>query len=115
MCSSDLACGIGPYASLQVAVNPACRTASRNEEQSLEVYPNPTAGDFTAVFSLEQEGMYELTLNDVVGKALLTVKGTAHPGVLTVPVRNAGMPAGMYLLRIRKPGGDVACQRIIIE
>jgi poly(3-hydroxybutyrate) depolymerase len=82
----------------------------------LAVYPNPATEQFYVSVSLNQTGAATCTLTDQLGRMVRTQavqpagEGTQ---VLTVDVR--GLPAGLYVLRIKQEGGGMQTQRVSVQ
>ena len=76
---------------------------------SLAVGPNPTRGDATVRFALDRAQRARLALYDVLGREVAVVaEGAFAAGEATAAVPTAGLPAGVYVLRLQGEAGAVA-------
>ena len=83
---------------------------------SLQVYPNPSSGDFRAVLTAAKAGEGVLSLRNIMGHTVLQRSLPLHAGQNELQVSAAGMklPAGVYLLQVATEYG-VATQRIVLR
>jgi parallel beta-helix repeat protein len=92
------------------ASNQVCRvvtvtanTTSVNElgnGSSINVYPNPSTGNFTFDFGKALEGPAAITIVDMVGKEVYTQEVSALTEQLSVDL--VGLPSGVYMARIQE-------------
>lgn len=77
-------------------------------ENSLAVYPNPVQNTFTADLP---DGTKSISLSDAAGRTLYSfpVSGTGTQQL----ERPAGIPAGLYFLRVETSRGENTVQRIV--
>ncbi|QHL88830.1 T9SS type A sorting domain-containing protein [Nibribacter ruber] len=70
--------------------------------QNLRAYPNPFKGTATVNFTLPQGGAYTIVLYNSKGEQVIDAKkGLAEAGVAnTLEVSAAGLPSGLYILRL---------------
>lgn len=92
---------------VQVDLNVAVQQA--DEVDAIGVQPNPTSGPFALVFG--STGPWELTVHDVLGRALHNSRSTHH----RVLVDPSGWPAGCYLVHATGPAGRHARARVVIQ
>ena len=85
------------------------------QEITLEVYPQPAAGQFNVEVSNPSEDEYTLELTDLLGQTIRTIADGSHSGgaaVYPVQVPESIAP-GMYFIRLRSEQGT-RVQRILI-
>ncbi|WP_116105115.1 T9SS type A sorting domain-containing protein [Lewinella sp. IMCC34191] len=75
----------------------------------VEVFPNPTTGALTVTLP-DRVGAYDLTVYDLSGKQLRTVKEVRGRHTLSLD----GVPSGAYFLVVRGAGGAVARRRVVV-
>jgi uncharacterized protein (DUF1501 family) len=69
-------------------------------------YPNPFRGSTTVAFSLDRPGPVTLTVTDARGRLVARLaSGPRTAGRHTVPFRAAGLPSGVYHLRLETARG----------
>ena len=78
------------------------------ETFGLSVGPNPTAGDATVRVSLDRAQRVTVALYDVLGRQVAVVAdGAFGEGTTAVRVSTAGLPSGVYVLRLEGEGVSV--------
>ena len=80
----------------------------------LAVYPNPAHGQFTVQLP-GGAGHATLTLRNSLGQLVGQRLLTLAPGGTTAPVATAGLPAGIYTLRVETAGQAPAVRRVVLE
>src|SRR5205823_13426299 len=76
----------------------------------LSVVPNPARNLATVQFSLPARSEVQIALYDIVGRRVRTLlSGTRDAGQGTLLLECAGLPRGVYFLKLRT-GGSVAAQ-----
>ena len=76
---------------------------------SLAVGPNPTRGDATVRFTLGRAQRARIALYDVLGREVAVVaEGAFAAGEASAVAPTAGLPAGVYVLRLQGEAGAVA-------
>ena len=74
-------------------------------EHMLSVYPNPTRGAATVVLTLEASAEVEVAVYDVLGRRVAVLaEGLLEAGAHRFAFDSAGLPAGLYLVRVE--GGE---------
>ncbi len=69
---------------------------------SMELYPNPSNGEFGASFSLESRGELSLEILNTLGEKVYTENlGTYLPGTHTVYYDKGGLAPGIYMVSLR--------------
>jgi len=76
--------------------------------------PNPAVHATTVVFRTPGDGDYELSLHDVLGRALFSHRGRAcSAGEVTVGLALEGLTPGVYFIRAGQ-GGQVGLRRLVV-
>ncbi|SFH06693.1 Por secretion system C-terminal sorting domain-containing protein [Pontibacter chinhatensis] len=83
---------------------------------TLLAFPNPSTGEVTVSFALEEDSNYNLGLYDATGKRIETLKqGYAPAGEQhKVELNGAKLPIGLYLIRLQTDSA-VQTVRLILE
>jgi len=80
------------------------------------VHPNPTNGPLTATFSLPSDAPATLKMFDVTGRQMMArAVGSLGPGTHTLPLDDsvAGLPMGLYFLRLEQSGQSSEARAVI--
>ncbi|GAB3833758.1 T9SS type A sorting domain-containing protein [Hymenobacter jeollabukensis] len=90
--------------------------AAAAQPLQLDVYPNPAAGGTAFQVSAAQlsGAQATLTLLNALGQTVTTKQLSVRGGLLSGEVTTAGLPAGVYLLRLTTAGGT-STQRLQIR
>jgi phosphatidylserine/phosphatidylglycerophosphate/cardiolipin synthase-like enzyme len=80
----------------------------------ITVYPNPASDYINIDFKATKSGDYKIFLNDLSGQKVLELKKGANAGIIHEAVNLAGLPKGIYLIRIVTNNGSSA-QKVIIR
>lgn len=68
--------------------------------RQLAVYPNPSADNVQALFTLRQEGAVTVTVHDLSGKSHLVTRMQTLPGLNVLTLHTADLSPGFYLLSV---------------
>lgn len=79
-----------------------------------DVFPNPTAGEFSLLFESENDGPAEISLLNLTGQLVFFEKLEAAAGENEWPVSLPKLPAGAYFLNL-KTGDEMRVKRLIIN
>ena len=86
------------------------------EALALSVGPNPARGDATVRFTLDRAQDVRVALYDVLGREVAVVAdGTFGAGEQTAAVPTAGLPAGVYVLRLQAEGAQTSLQISVVR
>lgn len=78
------------------------------------IAPNPTRGDATLSFYAQRAGDYALTLYDHYGQIFRQwTRHMARAGEQSVPLPAGDLPAGVYLVKMKDPGGATVVLRLV--
>ena len=79
------------------------------------LHPHPVSGEGILSYEVSAPGTYSIRVMDAAGRIVRApFEGAVRePGVYSVAVSTAGLPPGMYLLRLSEAGGSDA-QRVIV-
>ncbi|HYE58818.1 MAG TPA: right-handed parallel beta-helix repeat-containing protein [Rhodothermales bacterium] len=81
---------------------------------SITVFPNPARASATIAYALPDAGHTRITVYDAVGRRVAAVLDEVRPaGAQAARWTPAGLPAGLYLVRIETPAG-VATQALAL-
>ena len=99
-----------------ITVGPACRTdyAVGIEKNSFTVYPNPTSGNVTIVFSSASEQTYNLRMMDVTGRMVFAQEYLSVIGGNHFELNLSDVPKGLYLVLLQNEDG-VMQQRVVVD
>lgn len=83
----------------------------------VSVAPNPTAGPFYVTLTVDRPTSLELDLFDAAGRLVLHQSGlSVSPGQNRLPVvTEAGLPAGIYLVRLTQSDGRFESRRVVVR
>lgn len=120
------ACGTSAASSRTISVNLTCRNMnepatdapegiSSVESPRLEVFPNPSSGQFQ--FSLPETvtGIIQATLTNTEGRVVFRKEFRNAESGRRFPMDAAGLPKGQYLLNLRTLQGQIITRPIIIQ
>ena len=81
----------------------------------LSAHPNPARDATEVVFSAPGAGTYELSLHDVLGRALRAQRGSAaSAGEISVDLALEGLTPGIYFIRAAGQGGEAGVRRLVV-
>lgn len=80
----------------------------------VQVYPNPANGDFSVAFEVSKPTNMSVSVFNAVGSVVASSKVPAS-GKAVVPVKAAGLPGGIYYVRVTTDTGESAVKKVIIE
>lgn len=88
-----------------------------SETARMSIFPNPSAGDFTASFPSSLGGQIRLELLDLQGKTLAQLYEGAPPsdGRVAVSTQHLGLPQGLYFLKMQASTGATSAGKIMLE
>lgn len=93
------------------------RSASVVASGTLTCSPNPVTTNTTLHFSLEQGGPTDVSVYNALGVKVSSVfEGTLAEGSYTATVDSRGLAAGVYYVRIGRPGGSaLECKLLVVR
>lgn len=86
-------------------------TTNKYNEDNIRIYPNPTSGDLTLEFRGTTPKAGAVQILDLLGRTLRTE--TLLPGRQQHQLRFAGLPAGVYFVKITDEGTPIFMEKII--
>ncbi|MBT0812302.1 T9SS type A sorting domain-containing protein [Litoribacter ruber] len=103
-------------ASLRVAPSELTEPKEKEIEAELLAFPNPFATKATVTFTFPEESAYSLTLYDSKGTTVTQLtQGEAKANEKnTFEIDGAGLPAGIYLLRLQTRQGKTKTLRLVL-
>jgi hypothetical protein len=103
-------------ASLRVAPSEFTEPKEEEIEAELLAYPNPFATKATVTFTFPEESAYSITLYDSKGTTVTELmQGEAKANEKnTFEIDGAGLPAGIYLLRLQTRQGKTKTLRLVL-
>lgn len=90
----------------------AAETTKLNPSQTLEVYPNPTAGLLYIVVTSQKPGS-TIELHDLLGRSLQIISGLPM-GKRTIQIDLAGHTKGVYIVQLRT-ATETLYQKVLLE
>jgi hypothetical protein len=88
---------------------------TQQQAASLQVWPQPAAGQCNIRYTQLQAGYTQLQLLDLQGRVLhQLISQENHPGTQQHQLTLPNLPAGVYLLRLQQPTG-VQYQKIQLQ
>jgi hypothetical protein len=82
--------------------------------KDVTVYPNPTEGDVTLEFNLTSPDTYTITLTNVIGQEIYTLKENLKTGTSLKKLNLSGFGKGVYMLTI-KGHSSFSVKKIIVD
>ncbi len=79
----------------------------------LSVYPNPAKGAFTVGFTAQRNEAVSLELISFDGQVVWQSAAQIRQGPNSIKVDRAGLPSGIYLVRLRTPEGDLSRKLVV--
>jgi hypothetical protein len=80
----------------------------------LNVYPNPSTGNMTALFDFGNNNTGVITIADVTGKIVYTQQLNNVKGLQSVKINAGGLANGLYSLRLAA-GSKIAVEKIYVN
>lgn len=81
----------------------------------LSVYPNPSHGNCTLNYDLQQSAAVSITVMDMTGQKVISIsKGTQSAGSQTESIDLSGLAKGIYMVQLNY-GDRIACKRVSVE
>jgi hypothetical protein len=95
-------------------VSTATASIQENElEAGYSLFPNPTAGLVTLGFTLEEAGLVEVRVTDLLGQMVTTTSTGAAPGQGNIVMDLSALAAGTYFVNLHA-GGMLATRKVTI-
>jgi hypothetical protein len=92
----------------------ASRAVVKVDENTLEVYPNPTDGPISIQFMVNQDTKADLTINDINGKTYINVLSEQLPAGQFRYSADLGMlTSGIYIAVLTIENGKIITKKII--
>jgi hypothetical protein len=83
--------------------------------QDLNVIPNPFESSCEVSFNSQKGLNLEISLNDVMGRSVITQKITTAQGLNTITLNNLDLPSGVYHISVKFPDKVLTKQVMIIK
>jgi len=80
---------------------------------NINIYPNPTKGNFVIDFSDTRLNQAEITIFDLSGKQQLKSEKKSSDKILNV--ESSGLNAGLYIIRIKSAKFGTSYRKIILS
>jgi hypothetical protein len=92
-----------------------CDGISENEnaDKNISVYPNPAKEEATIYFRMKTEGMYFITVTDVLGQTIKNERANAHAGKNIYLLSLDGVATGTYILSVKAEEAELITQIIV--
>ena len=92
----------------------ASRAVVKVDENTLEVYPNPTDGPISIQFMVNEDTKADLTINDINGKTYINVLSEQLPAGQFRYSADLGMlTQGIYIAVLTIENGKIITKKII--
>ncbi|MEL6635957.1 MAG: Omp28-related outer membrane protein [Bacteroidota bacterium] len=86
------------------------------ELNALAVQPNPARERAFVSVELSEASRLELSLTDALGRVVYAAAPATYPaGTTTTTLDLAGLPAGLYVLRLQKESGEWNTQKLLLQ
>lgn len=94
---------------------PAGVSTVANQQNSLNIYPNPTTGAFNIQFSLSERKPITITLYDMLGRQVATIANSDYEaGDHNISYNTSGLSKGVYMVSM-KSDTQVWVQKLEVE
>ena len=84
-----------------------------SEEQKIQVFPNPTMGQFSIQFEYPTEENLDLEFYDMNGRLLFQDK--LFRGKYSYSFENLNLESGIYICKLKSAIGNVFTQKVVIN
>ncbi|MGI8893826.1 MAG: reprolysin-like metallopeptidase [Bacteroidia bacterium] len=81
----------------------------------ISVYPNPSSGYFSLVFTAEEKGLFEIDLVDVMGKTIVNMLYNAEAGENVAAIEADHIATGIYSLILKNENAIMGTQRVFVK
>ncbi len=98
--SVENACGLGTVSGEAVISVTPVLSVSPNQNDEMQVFPNPTAGDLTIKAKVVSNAAYDIELIDATGRVLIKQTNTWLNSGNEVKLATSQLATGTYLLRV---------------
>ena len=99
---------------VRITFKPKSGIGERNSLVSgFNIYPNPTSGNFTIDYSATGKAPVAFEMMSFDGRIVWQSNTTTLAGSNSIRVENIRVPAGIYLVRMRTPDGDLGRKLVI--
>jgi len=90
--------------------------SSPTSTSSLNIYPNPVAGESTIQFSVGVESEVNLSVLDMSGRLVKTLISNKKysSGVFSQNIQSAGLNSGVYLIKL-KAGNSITIEKFVVK
>ncbi|HRW97000.1 MAG TPA: C25 family cysteine peptidase [Bacteroidales bacterium] len=105
-------CGMGPYSEdFEIIVSDPTGILTLNEN-SLNIYPNPSAGEFTLELNADENSGYSMTIVNLLGVDVFS-KIIEASGIIRETVNIKSLPEGVYYLTLKNEHQSIVRKLII--
>lgn len=80
---------------------------------SIANHPNPTDGYTEFVIDSQEQGTFDLSIHDLLGRALMNQKVNVLEGVNTLPFDASGLAPGLYIYTLRKDEQSISGRLLV--
>jgi hypothetical protein len=104
--------GCGTSAPFAISTN--CRVTEGGTLET-KVFPNPTSGQLTIEYRSYAGGDYGLTVTDLSGRVVLVENIKAQSGLNKHEIDLGFANAGLYMVYLKGPGGEITVNKVAVE
>jgi PKD repeat protein len=83
--------------------------------QNLNIYPNPTDGDFTLSFYMQKKESIEISIENILGQALVKDNFNNVQGSFNKLYNIKNLPKGVYLVNVKDSNKGSIANRIVLQ
>ena len=95
------ACGNSTASTLAIIVSGCVRTtAGISTSTNMNVYPNPSSGKITLEVSTDQEKLFTVTVNDMMGRQIINLNPKLNLGKNNLDIDMSAYAKGVYTLHV---------------
>jgi hypothetical protein len=91
------------------------KSISKENTDAFSVYPNPTSGKTTLMFTAFSDDKYALKVVDALGRLVIHKTIFAFEGFNSTGINLENAPKGMYFVSVQTEGGEAKTMQLVVE